>query len=217
MLGIDYAAGWALRKRRLQVKRVRKAERRRGKLKWWRKAGSRATRIAKAGVLPELAFGAEVIGMPPPALRDARRIHAATTSVRCAGASTTAKLAVGSDDDQGHDPGILLHNPPFQLILQQLWDKPQARADIFRAWYQARDDASMYDQHKIWQNIHGPVGAAMAHLRRIGVTWPKAFVINVPNQDVAILQTPPQSRSWRFCKCTQDGIMIMRCCDALPR
>ncbi len=192
MLGVDYAAGGALRRRRLQTQRTRKAAKRRFKLAWWRKVGGKATKVAKTGALPEQAFGSEVVGMPPAALRDARRIHAATTSVQCGGASTTAKLALGGEDLQEHDPGVMAHNPPLRILLKQIWDKPQCRADVARSWYKAREDVDDHDHNRIWQNVHGPVGAAMAHLRRIGAGWPKAFKLQALGQTIDILKTPPK-------------------------
>ncbi len=192
MLGIDFAAGRRLRKRPTQVKRRRKACRRRKRIAWWRGLGGRAARVARAGAFAGEAYGAEVVGLPPAALRDARSIHAAATPIKCGGASLTAKLALGGEKFAELDPAILSHNPPLGLLLQRLWDAPCIRADAARAWYQARAEVGDAGEHVRWNAVRGPVSAAYAHLLRIGAAWPKAFELVALGRSINILSTPPR-------------------------
>ncbi len=112
MLGVDFAAGGKLRRRATQKKRGAKAVQRRGKISWLRKSGGPAVKVARQGALAEHIYGAEVIGLPPAALRDARRIHSASVGIQCGGASLTSKLALGGERFSEHDPAILYNTPP---------------------------------------------------------------------------------------------------------
>ncbi len=193
MLGIDYAAGGDLRARPTQVARRRKANRRKGRITWLHRMGGPARRVARQGALPEHSFGSEVVGLPPPALRDARAIHGASSGITCGGASLTAKLALGGERFGEHDPAVLHHNPPLRLLLKQIWDIPRMRADFVRAWHRARDEITLPDDGVNWGKINGPVSAADAHLHRIGASWPKAFRITALNSTIDLLKVPPRT------------------------
>ncbi len=193
MLGVDFAAGGNLHKRPTQVTRRRKAMRRRSKIAWLRKLGGPAKRVAKTGAFAEQSYGGDVVGLPPAALRDARRIHSASTGVQCGGASLTAKLALGGVNYQEHDPAVLQHNPPLKMILRQVWDVPRCRAAVAHAWYRARNVITQENGQPCWANVNGPVSAAMAHIIRIGAAWPKAFVLRALDTDINILAVPPRT------------------------
>ncbi len=60
--------------------------------------------------------------------------------VKCAGASTTAKLALGGRRHGESDPAVILANPPLQELLYKVWDEPHARQKFVRSWYMARDE-----------------------------------------------------------------------------
>ncbi len=93
------------------------------------------------------------------------------------------------------DPAILSHNPPLGLLLQRLWNAPDApciRADAARAWYQARAEVGDAGEHVRWNAVRGPVSAAYAHLLRIGAAWPKAFELVALGRSINILSTPPR-------------------------
>ncbi len=125
LLGIDFAAGGPTRRRKVQVQRRRKADARRSRLKWWRAAGGRhAQGVARGGLLSTAAYGDSVIGVSNAALRDYRRIHAASSSIHCSGSSLTAKLAIGGHRYSEHDPGVLFCNPPLPPLLRKLWEQP---------------------------------------------------------------------------------------------
>ncbi len=193
MLGIDYSAGGPLRTRASQKARRSKAMGRRSRIAWLRRAGGPAKRVARQGALPEHSYGSEVNGLPPAALRDARRINAASSAIQCGGSSLTAKLALGGEAFGEHDPAVLHHNPPLKLLLMQIWDVPRRRETFVRAWYGARESIPRPDGNPNWANVNGPVSAAMAQLLRIGATWPRAFTIVALGQPVDILRVPPRT------------------------
>ncbi len=192
LLGIDYSAGGNLRRRPTQVKRRAKASRRKGRLRWWKGLGGNARRVAKDGAQPTLAYGASVVGLTNAGMRDARSILAATTTVRCSGASTAAKLAVGGDRYEDIDPAISLCDLPIEGVLRKLWDHPPSRRDFVRVWLTARREVQEAPASRRWFNLHGPVGAAWAHLLRIEADWPRPFVLSALDHEVDILTTPPK-------------------------
>ncbi len=192
VLGIDYTAGGEMRRRGTQIQRRRRATGRKKRLKWWKGLGGRAGRVAKSGAIPQLAYGSEVTGLPPSALRDARGIQGATTSTQCGGASLTAKLALGGDCYQDTEPGVLLHNPPLRAILTLIWDRPDAREDVVRAHYSARDKMREHGPTGFWRVVNGPVSAALAHAERVGVRWDKPFQLTALGHTINPLETPPK-------------------------
>ncbi len=193
MLGVDYTAGGPLRRRPTQVARRRKAVARRGRVAWLRRMGGIARKVARQGVIPELTYGSEVVGLPPPALRDARAVAAASAGVTSSGASLTARLALGGDAYSEHDPFVLHHNQPLRILLQQVWDIPRKREDFVRAWYRARDTILNDDGVINWGQVNGPVSAAYAHLARIGAKWPKAFTVTALGSNIDLLKVPPRT------------------------
>ncbi len=193
MLGVDFAAGGSLHARPTQVARRRKAMKRKGRITWLRRLGGPAHKVARHGVLAEHSYGSDVVGLPPAALRDARAVHAASSSISCSGASLTIKLALGGEGFCEHDPAVIHNNPPLGLLLKQVWDVARKRSDFVRAWYQAREQIPLADGSPNWRNVRGPVSAAFAHLLRIGASWPKAFRIVALGSEIDILKVPPRT------------------------
>ncbi len=191
LLGVDYAAGGRLRRRAVQNKRRTKARCRLGKLKWLRRHGGPARAVARGGVNPEMSYGDQVIGMTNSLLRDLRRAHAAATTLKVAGSSTTAKLALGGGNYEDFDPAVVRSNPPMASLLMKLWDQPRSRADFIRSWRQADEEIKQAQPAVRWTSIRGPVGAAMAHLMRVEASWPRPFTIRALDEDVDLLTTPP--------------------------
>ncbi len=192
LLGTDYAAGGVIRRKTVQNKRRYKAVARKGKLKWWRRVGGNARKVAKAGAQPTIAYGASITGLSNAALRDTRRVLSAAVAVQCGGASAAAKLATGGDDHADYDPHITLCNPPMEGLLQKVWDHTACRADFVRSWYAARADAASAHSGSPWNMIRGPVGAAWLHCVRSGATWCKPFLVHALDHDVNLLTTPPK-------------------------
>ncbi len=190
LLGVDFAAGAPIRRRATQVKRRQKGKKRRGKLQWWYRNGGAAKRVARAGVLPQMGYGGMVNGLTNPMIRDMRSVVAATTYIKCSGASTSAKMALGGEKYGDVDPLIIHANPPLQAIISRAWDKPASRHQLVRSWMQARDELGSENNGTIWQKIRGPVGAAWAHMQRIGARWVKPFVIEAMDHEINILHVP---------------------------
>ncbi len=193
ILGVDFAAGGPLRRRRAQIKRRRKAMDRRRRLRWWRASGgSHVKDVAKGGLIPAASYSDPVVGITNAALRDYRRIHAAAATVQCAGASLTAKLAIGGNNFGEYDPAILYCNPPLFPLLRKLWEQPSSRCDFSRCWWQARADIGDRPTSELWSRSCGPVMATWLHFRRTGIDWIKPFKIKVLDHQLDLLGTPPR-------------------------
>ncbi len=132
------------------------------------------------------------MGIPTPLLRDVRSIVASVSYVKCAGASTTARLAIGGQQHNEADPAVLYANPPLQEILCRIWDAKPFRQPFVRCWYAIRDELKGLANGTIWQKVRGPTGAAWAHLNRINIDWSKPFEITVLDHVINFLETPPR-------------------------
>ncbi len=191
-LGTDFAAGGKI-KRHVQARRRVKAGKRRRRLKWLRNHGGAATAVARGGLLPEACFGGAVVGISPSTMRDARRHIAATSKIRNAGSSTTARLALGGPDNfDDIDPMVTDGNGAMLEITAKLWDEPRARGELVKTWLRNRDGLQHLPTAQRWRELHGPVGAAMVQLWRAGASWPKPFTIHILGYDVNILERPPR-------------------------
>ncbi len=191
LLGVDYAAGGRLGHRPLQAQRRCKALRRRSRLRWWMRMGGKGEPIAAGGMLPELSYGCDAVGLPPAAMRDARKIIASANAVSAAGSSLTAKLAIGGPQGNDAEPILRQGNIVVQAVLNRLWDRPQCRHRFVRTWSRARADLDDEHEGTNWASSRGPVGVAMLQLRRLGVKWAKPFVLGVGDHELKILEMPP--------------------------
>ncbi len=193
LLGVDFSCGAPLRIRPVSRKRLRKALRRKRRLKWFRNLGGRAHEVARGGMVASVAHGAHAYGIPCAVLRDMRRIQAASSSVRASGASATAKLAIGGHEFRDVDPAVSLANPPLLMIADTLWDSRSARADHVVAWRRAKQELEGTPRGRDWKLVRGPVGAAWLHLERMDATWRKPFVITLLDVDIDLLEVPPRA------------------------
>ncbi len=134
LLGIDFSAGGALRRRRTQGQRYSKVKKRINKIRWLAKLRGKARDAARGGAAPQLTFGGRVIGLPPRIRHARRRIQAAATRVRAAGSSLTAKLALGGSEWQEAEPLVTEVAPPFITVINMIWDQPRTRSEIIDAW-----------------------------------------------------------------------------------
>ncbi len=191
LLGVDYAAGGKMRRRRVQAKRRAKGRQRLGKLRWLWRQGGQAKAVARDGICAEMKYGDEIVGLPNSVLRDMRRSHAAVTSIKVAGASTTAKLALGGNAYSEFDPAVLQVNPPLAALLGKIWDQPRSRSSFIRSWRQAEEEVAQTPAASRWSAIRGPVGAAWAHLLRVQGAWPRPFTIHIMDSEINIRQVPP--------------------------
>ncbi len=191
MLGVDYAAGGPLKSRKLLRNRTKKARKRKGRLRWLRNLGGDAGAVAIGGIEPSVMFGSEAYGITDATRRDCRRIRAGVCRVRAGASSTTAKLALGGRRYSEADPGVLRANPPLIALAACWWDEPTKRAAHPPTWRLAKKEVEENESGSVWRRIRGPVGAAMAHLRRIGASWTKPFVVNFLGTDVDPSQAPP--------------------------
>ncbi len=192
LLGMDFAGGAPLRLRPVTRKRLRKAMRRRRRLKWWRNLGGAAHEVARGGLITSIAHGSPAHGIPTSILRDMRRIQAASSTIKASGSSTTAKLAVGGHNYADVDPAVALANPPLLMLAASLWDDPTSRADHVVAWRLAKREVECAAPSRVWRLVRGPVGAALAHLQRLDAAWRKPFVVTLLEVDIDLLEVPPK-------------------------
>ncbi len=139
-----------------------------------------------------MSYGAAAVGIPPPLMRDMRKLQATATGVKAGGSSLTAKLAIGGPEAQDYDPIILLGNPPLEEIANRIWDYRTYRGQLAKMWVHARDELASVEVSRRWAHIRGPVGAAMLQLWSIGADWVKPFVIRLLDHPVSLLDVPPK-------------------------
>ncbi len=192
LLGTDFAAGGKLRRRNVLRGRIRKAVKRRGRLKWWKRIGGNAREIVRGGVVPSVAFGAAACGLPPIALHAMRKLQGAASRITAGGESLTAKLAVGGDDYKEVDPAVLDPAPPMRQLLSTLWDQPWSRQGFVECWNATARDFARCGETAAWKHIRGPISAAWAHLKRIGAQWTAPFTLRALSSDIDMLATPPK-------------------------
>ncbi len=192
LLGIDFSAGGALRRRRTQGQRYSKVKKRINKIRWLAKLRGKARDVARGGAAPQLTFGGRVIGLPPRIRHARRRIQAAATRVRAAGSSLTAKLALGGSEWQEAEPLVTEVAPPFITVINIIWDQPRTRSEIIDAWRAAREDMMGCTIGQRWRLVKGPVSAAHAHLQDIEVEWKAPFTITALGRDICLITTPPK-------------------------
>ncbi len=190
VLGTDFSGGGHLTRRRLQEKRRRRTKARRKKLRWWHKLKGNGGRVVDNGLFPSDAYGMQCGGLPPAVLRDARRTRGAFARIKCQGASLTAKLATAGPNYADVDPASRHPAPPLRALHELLWDFPQMRFTFVFAWRGAVRD--FIDDNRPWSKIRGPVGAAMCHLRRLGVQWVAPFRIVADTVPIDLLKVPPR-------------------------
>ena len=66
---------------------------------------------------------------------------------------------------------------PLVAIAALIWDEPAFRSLVTVAWRNATRTADV--RGRDWKNVTGPVGVAVASLRRVGADWHKPFAIKV--------------------------------------
>ncbi len=191
-LGTDYAAGGALRQRCAQTGRRAKARKRKGKVKWLRKAGGKAAEVAEGGLITSMIHGVQSTGISPALMRDLRRTRGAVSKVKAGGASLTAKLALGGPKNQDVDPMITHGDKPLFALAAKLWDEPQRCGDMVKVWRKYQDQWEDCDVTQCWKNVHGAAGAMRLHLERIGASWHKPYAVKLLGHEVSLVTTPPK-------------------------
>ncbi len=193
LLGIDVATGRQIRYRRSAATRRRKCVGRLAKLLWLKRKGGRrqAKQVARGGLKLAACYGEAIHGITNATLYTIRRAQAATCRVTCGGSSATACLATGGEHFAEADPAILDANPPLLEVHSRVWDRPTARQELVKMWRQAQDEVGGAAIGNMWSKVRGSVGAALAHLRRVGAAWPKPFTIHALHHDINLLEVPP--------------------------
>ncbi len=191
LLGADFGAGGVLRTRKLLRKRIQKAARRRGRMRWWRRLGGCAREVARGGIMPSISYGASAAGLPPRAQLMRRRMQAAALRIGASGSSLTSKLAVGGPDFGDCDPSVIDPSPQLGLLLQLLWDRPRLRADFLDCWRHLAEATVGLSAAQVWRQTRGMVSAAWAHLRQIGAEWTSPFRLRLLEAEVDLLTTSP--------------------------
>ena len=145
---------------------------------------------ARARAKPQMAYGADVIGVSNMALKSLWRVHAAATRIACASSSTTARLAIGGADYSEADPAVLDVGAPFIRVISKLWDEPKCRAEFARMWHAAADTVMKHGEK--WSMMRGLVGMAMLSLLRADAQWTKPFEAELLGHRIDLLATPPK-------------------------
>ncbi len=148
--------------------------------------------VVKQGAIPSMNYGCIATGINGALMRDMRKLQGNMAKIKCAGASLTAKLAMGGKKGADIDPAVLLHNPPLEAILARLWDDARSRSQLVKMWLYARDEYTNDDPTTRWRRSRGPVHAAMLQLRAVGADWPKPFFLHILDRDISVLDTPPK-------------------------
>ena len=199
--------------------RLRKAVRRKSKVRWWRRLGGDAVSVARAGIIASGAHAAEVSGIPPAAMRDMCRAVAAAALVQAVGASLTARLAVGGEQAAEADPRVLQHNPPLKFLLGWLWDHPEELQQFVVSWYDLRDRSRHWSLKERWRNIRGPLSAAWAHIVAADMDWVSPFLLRSRGVDVQCLEFSPK-RSYQLLaehvRIKLDKELLISHCDEFP-
>ncbi len=193
LLGTDFTAGAAAKTRPMVKGRLKKARRRKGKLRWFRRNGGSAMEVGRGGVLPSVLFGGSTHGITQGNLRDARRIMAAASPIKAAASSTTVRLAIGGRRLADVDPATTHSNLPLLALSATWWDDATTRADHVVTWRAAKRDIEGLTDAAAGAAVCGPVGAAMMHLCRVGAAWPKPFVVELLDTAIPLLTTPTRT------------------------
>ncbi len=171
--------------------RLKKAKKRKKRLRWWRSKGGNAAEAGRGGIVPSVYYAARATGVTAAMLRDTRRILVATSRIQASGSSTTARLALGGNNFDDIDPGVIHPNPPLVALAQAWWDEPQSRSDHVRTWSSAKQRLDGISLARAWRMVRGPVDAALLHLLQIGASWPRPFVVLLLDRQVDLLKIPP--------------------------
>ncbi len=192
VLGTGIAAGGKVAHRRSNAARLRKAARRRKRLHWLRACGGKASQVARGGIAKQANYEGAVTGIDCRAMRFTRQMQGATCRVRGGGSSLTARLAVGGPDYAEFDPWVLDAPAPVRAVLDRIWDEPRLRSELVRMWLRAKTEVYDAPPGKRWSSVRGLVGAAMAHIKRIGAQWPRPFAMSFLGHTIDILTVPPK-------------------------
>ncbi len=107
LLGVDYTAGGRLygrNKGKVTAKRNKKHFKRMPRVRWLGRLGGKARDVVHSGLAAGIRFGEEVRGLPPSTSRKLRIAYGKVTWVQAAGASLTARLALGGAHYRDIDP-----------------------------------------------------------------------------------------------------------------
>ncbi len=192
VLGVDCGMGSALRLRPISRARLKKAIKRRKRLRWWRNLGGDAKAVVRGGLIPSVSYGGESVGITAATMRDARRAMAALSRIRAGGSSTTSRLALGGPNYDESDPMVTLANPPLAAVAAKLWDDPRSRSEHVYAWRSAKERLENLPPGRRWTAIRGPVDGALAHLLDVGASWGRPFHVTLLDHEVPLLSTPPK-------------------------
>ncbi len=143
------------------------------------------------GIDKGVRYGEQVGGLPPGVLLRLRRAYAVAAPIRAAGASLTARLALGGVRFRDADPAVQRANAAFITLVSTLWDCPQMRSGFVKGWQAAVNALRDAEPAQAWRKLRGPIGVSFVQLERVGVTWPKPFTIAVLGEEVDIMAVPP--------------------------
>ncbi|CAE8708612.1 unnamed protein product, partial [Polarella glacialis] len=160
-LGCDFSAGKRL-KRKTQLARRLKVQRRLYRFKALRKAGAMTANVAHAGLSTACSYGLKVTGVPNKELQHIRRLVRSAAALRVHGRSLT--LALMLDGNPQLDPAFIANRAPLQQWASTIWSKSVPIVNLQVAFDQALRNAGAAP----WRQVRGPAGAVVATLQRIG-------------------------------------------------
>ena len=115
-----------------------------------------ASRVAKTGMQPSVAYGVAVTGMATGELDKARSLAFSATAASTAGRSRTLSLML----QPGLDPVIHATLAPVMMLLQAKWE----------GWIPSHMiEYCLGDERASkWVHVQGPMSAVVVTLRRVG-------------------------------------------------
>ena len=164
-LGADYAAGrrrGAWQANSQATRRIKAAWRRRGRvLRLWKAAGSRATKIAKTGLLPQSGFGVAIVGLSDAELDKLRRLQETGTGGRRRGRNMARQRLVDGDQAAAMAAEPILEWAKEWRAMQNREAGACTRGEMVSFW-----QASQARATKRWVDTRGPADVVRLSLRR---------------------------------------------------
>ena len=164
-LGVDFAAGRRLVWRKLSS-RIHAVRRRQRQWAILRRDGGSTKKLARTGALPAMIYGTRVHGATGAQLQAIRREVAAAAGYARGRRSITLCFLLDGSDQRNGDPMFQLTWGPLQEWATALWDG----SIPIRVLEQVLRNAAhaLVGRTRPWARVHGPAGALLLTLRRIG-------------------------------------------------
>lgn len=177
MLEADFAPG--RRRTSATAAAFRKAANRVPKLQALKRAGGESWKIGRTGIAPAINYSLSVNGRSDSQLEAARKLVGASAFTGTRGRSLTLSYLLHPASDL--DPTFAAHRGPILAWAKAAWEQSRPKVQMRLAFEKALKDQK-YSVNP-WQLVHGPAGATVASLKRLG--WePKEATVWATNEGV---------------------------------